>query len=131
MYITPYYRNNISNVFSQIDRLFEDAFSDNAQPAYAPVNLYEQDDRYIASMDAPGFSKDAFEIEFDHSVVKVKAEAKSEGDNTSSARRSISRAFRVPQAVDGAVISARYENGILALDLPKKAASVSQKIEVK
>ena len=131
MYITPYYRNNFSNVFRQIDRLFEDALDFNAQPANATVNLYEQDDRYIASMDAPGFSKDAFEIEFDQSVVRVKAEVKSESDNGSSDRRSISRVFRVPQSVDGSAITARYENGILALDLPKKAASVSQKIEVK
>ena len=56
MYITPYYRNSFNPFFQQIDRLFENVFESELQPAYAGLNVYEKDDRYHVSLEAPGLA---------------------------------------------------------------------------
>ncbi|MGB0371171.1 MAG: Hsp20/alpha crystallin family protein [Opitutales bacterium] len=129
MYITPYYRNSFSPFIKQLDRIFENAFEFDAQPAYATANVYELDDRYVVSMDAPGFAKDAFDIEIERGQVRVQAESRSE-DNDPGAARSVSRAFRLPETVDASAVSAKYEDGVLSLDLPKQAKATAQKIAI-
>jgi HSP20 family protein len=43
---------------------------------------------------------------------------------------SVSRTFTLTQDVDDAKAVAKYENGVLTLDLPKKATSVSKRLTV-
>ena len=129
MYITPYYRNSVSPIFNEIDRIFQNAFEGGAQAAAAALNIFEQDDRYFATIEAPGFSKDAFDIEVEQSLVRVSAQAQS-GGGDSAFERSVSRSFRLPESVDGSSISASYENGILSLALPKQPAAQPKKIAV-
>lgn len=126
MYITPYYRNGFGSLFNQIDRIFENAFDQDLQPQRAPLRIYEREDGYVASIDAPGFSKEVFEIDVERSAIRVRAQAESEGFE-----RKLERTFRVPESVDNAGIVAKYENGVLTLELPKKPAALAQKITVK
>lgn len=131
MYLTPSYRNNVAPLFDQLDRLFENAFASHAN-SYGhggALNLYAIEDRYVATIEAPGFTKEAFDIEVESSVVKVQAELKASEDGT-QAERALSRAFKVSDEVDTSRISASYENGILKIDLPKQPAAVAKKITI-
>ena len=129
MYITPYYRNSVSPIFNEIDRIFQNAFEGSAQSVAAALNIFEQDDRYLATIEAPGFSKDAFDIEVEQAVVRVNASAKI-GEGEQAYDRELSRAFRLPESVNSANISARYENGVLSLELPKQPTAQPKKIEI-
>ncbi|MBA4267055.1 MAG: heat-shock protein Hsp20, partial [Comamonadaceae bacterium] len=40
----------------------------------------------------------------------------------------ISRSFQMPADIDNSAAKARYENGVLQLTLPKKSASVAQRL---
>ena len=128
MYITPYYRNSARPLFNEIDRIFQNAF-DYGQNAVAALNIFEKDDAYLATIEAPGFAKDAFDIEVKQSVVRVSAKSASSEDDA-ALERTLSRSFRVPEAVDSARITARYENGILSLQLPKQPMAQAKKIEI-
>ena len=42
----------------------------------------------------------------------------------------VTRSFQLPQDIDNAASRAKYENGVLQLTLPKKAASTSQRLTI-
>ena len=64
---------------------------------------------------------------------RAKREFKGEGDKVLRSERyygSVSRAFTLPQDVDEAKAVAKYEDGVLTLELPKKATSAAKRLAV-
>ena len=94
---------------------------------FPPVNILEQNDLYHIELSAPGMDKADFNVKLDGKILTISSEKKEEKkqENEKMIRkefsyRSFKRSFTVDEKIDAANISARYENGILKLDLPKK-----------
>ncbi|MEO7444519.1 MAG: Hsp20/alpha crystallin family protein [Ferruginibacter sp.] len=94
---------------------------------YPPVNIMETNEKYVLEMAAPGFEKSDFQIKLEEKLLTVSLDQKpaSEASTDKIIRREFSskgfkRSFNVDEKIDGDNISARYEKGILTLDLPKK-----------
>lgn len=94
---------------------------------FPPVNIFEKTDSYVVEMAAPGRDKSDFKVKLDNNLLTVSAEKKDEPttENTKSIRREFSnqgfkRSFSIDEKIDTSNISAKYENGILQLNLPKK-----------
>src|SRR4249920_2011582 len=94
---------------------------------FPPVNIVEKDDLYHIELSAPGMDKADFNVKLDGKVLTISSEKKEEKkqENEKMIRkeynyRSFKRSFTVDEKIDATNISARYENGILKLDLPKK-----------
>ena len=93
------------------------------------TDITETGDAYKLEADLPGFKKEEIKIDIDDDILVIKAEHSEDKDekdeNGSYLRReryygSYSRSFNVSEIdVDG--ITAGYENGILTLNMPKKA----------
>jgi HSP20 family protein len=111
------------------------------QPAPAPfrVDVAEKDSAYVLRGELPGVKKDDINITIDGDTVAVTAEVRSEQEEKNGERvlRSerqygkVYRAFTLGQAVDEAAATAKYENGVLELTLPKKAAVQAKRITVR
>jgi HSP20 family protein len=93
-----------------------------------PVNVRETETGYALDVVAPGFVKEDFTISLDKQVLTVGVQPKSEGDvkNEKFLRNeytfgSFKRSFTLDESIDGSGISAQYVNGVLTLNLPKKA----------
>ena len=78
-------------------------------------------------MAAPGLTKDDFKINIENELLTVSAEKKSEqNEKTEKYTRkefsltSFKRSFTLPDFADVEKIAASYENGIMALVIPKK-----------
>jgi HSP20 family protein len=92
------------------------------------VNIKENSEGFEVEVAAPGFSKDEFNIELNNDVLTISSEKKienetKEGQNFTRQEfsyQSFSRSFTLPHIVNSDKISARYENGILKLSIPKK-----------
>ncbi len=94
------------------------------------VNVKEVADAYQVEVAVPGMKKEDFKVELDHDLLKISAhtEDKKEenaGDGKYTRRefhyQSFTRSFRLPKhQVNGDKIEARYEDGILHLNLPKR-----------
>lgn len=83
-----------------------------------PANLHEETSEYLAQFEVPGVSKEDLHVELDHQVLTVKALRKqktAQGERATTLTRSIS----VPESVRAEGITAKLENGILTLTLPK------------
>lgn len=94
---------------------------------FPPANIVEKADFYKIELAAPGMEKADFNVKVDGKVLTISAEKKTEAtaENEKIIRRefgykSFKRSFTLDEKIDSAIISAKYENGILALELPKK-----------
>jgi HSP20 family protein len=92
-----------------------------------PVNIRETKDGYVLDVVAPGFEKQDFKISMEKDLLTLSAERRQEA-KTSEERilkrefsfRSFTRSFRLDDQIDRSSITAKYEQGILQLTLPKK-----------
>jgi HSP20 family protein len=108
-------------------------FGTKQQPSktFSPaVNVKEEKDAYQVEVVAPGMKKEDFKVEIDHDLLKISAkqEANKEEkeENAKYTRRefhsfAFERSFRLPKnEINGDKIEARYVDGILYLNLPKR-----------
>jgi HSP20 family protein len=110
------------------NKLLKDDFHTNDfYGAYPPVNIQETKDAYLVDLLVPGLTKEDFKINLEKKVLTVSAEkaAEAKDENVQSLRREFSfrsfkRSFTLNEQVDAEKIQAKYENGILKLNLAKK-----------
>lgn len=93
------------------------------------TDVHEDADHYYARFELPGVKKDDLKVEIHDSLLTVSAERKEKsGDQESTV--SLSRSISVPEGVNGDAISARLEDGILTVSLPKQEHRKPKLIEV-
>jgi len=101
--------------------------SSNAQPAefVSPeVNIFETGDGYVLEAEMPGVNKDGLEITLDGTEITIVGHRHVEPLNGQPLFREAHQAdyrcvFELDPAIDTGKISARVEQGVLTLTLPK------------
>jgi len=95
----------------------------------AAVNIREADDKYWLEVAAPGMRKEDFKVLLEDGMLtvstgqKLVSESKDEqGQYTKRefSYHSFSRSFRLPDSCEPEHIQARYVDGVLHLEIPKK-----------
>lgn len=127
----PFSRNE--NAFDLFDSLFRD------QPTAAVTfrtDIRDLGDRFLLEAELPGFGKEDITLDLKDSILTIQAQHKQESQEESGQyirreRRqgSFTRTFDV-SGIDEGAITATYENGILALTLPKQAPVVPEKRQI-
>ncbi len=91
-----------------------------------PVDIIDEGEKFRVVADLPGFNKEDIEIYIENGDLVVKAERREEkeeeGKNYIRQERSYGRIYRritLPEEIDEEKISAKYNNGILEVILPK------------
>jgi HSP20 family protein len=132
---------------NNLDRFFDDEywspnlFTGTQGLGSVPVNIKETDKTYEMELYAPGLNKNDFHLNIEGDMLTVsfdkKTENKQENKQDGWIReeykiQGFSRSFSLGNNVDATKITARYENGVLYLQLPKKehAQKVSRAIEI-
>ncbi len=130
--LMPYTNRNHSvssyNPFAEMDDL-EKAFFGNHSVAEFKTDIRDNGDSYTLEADLPGFSKDDIKVDAENGYLTISAERHSEteekeGGKNHYVRRersfgSFSRSFDISE-IDEDAIKAKFENGVLTLDLPKR-----------
>ena len=95
--------------------------------ALPPVNIYETASAYELELNVPGRKKEDFKISIEKGLLTVSYEKKEEPKNeerkplrTEFGFRSFKRTFHLNEKFDINGITAKYEQGMLMLNLPKK-----------
>lgn len=117
----------MNELFNEFPATFSKNFRENVLH-FPPVNITEKTDAYHIEVAAPGMAKTDFSIKLDDKLLTISAEQKAEvkEENSKSIRREFTqkgfkRSFTLDDKIDAANISAKYENGVLLVHLPKKA----------
>jgi len=118
--------NLLDNFFSELPSFFKDDFGTKAQ-GFIPVNVKETKDAYQLEVVAPGFEKNDFNVNLEKNILTISAEKKTESGNKDEKQilkeynyHSFKRSFTVDEKVDAEKIEAKYINGVLTLNLPRK-----------
>ncbi len=110
---------------------------DAASAQWAPaVDVIEEKDSYVFKADLPGVDRNDIEIVYQDDALTIKGsrsnESESEHDGYKRIERShgeFQRTFRLPKHIDAEAISAKNEQGVLVVRVPKQQKA-QKKIEV-
>ncbi|MBK8845672.1 MAG: Hsp20/alpha crystallin family protein [Bacteroidetes bacterium] len=123
-----------SDFFGADDFNFDKSLRSDFLPA---VNVAEDDKKYEIELAAPGLSKEDFKINVEKGMLTISAERKEEKEELQKnytrqeySYQSFSRSFALPDNAMEDDIKARYENGVLKLDVAKKLVTVSKTKEI-
>ena len=102
------------------------------------MDVREDEKAYAVHADIPGVNKDGIHVSIDGNTVSISAEVKKsaeqkEGEKVLRRERHVgrvSRSFVLEHEVDEGAASARYQDGVLELVLPKKTAAAARRLAV-
>ena len=121
--------SNILNDFFRNDWLdFSNRNYSLTNTTLPSVNIKESEEAFIVEMAAPGLDKNDFKISLNSGTLMISSEKKSENEVKEDSRysrrefsyQSFCRSFSLPEGADAEKISARYDNGILLVNIPKR-----------
>lgn len=122
-------------IFRTFPSVFDDFFGNDwletskaFQPTIPAVNVIEKEDSFQLDVAVPGMKKESINIDLDNDVLTVYSEQKDEKETSEEGKytrrefhySSFKRSFTIPESVDADNINARYEDGVLKIDLPKR-----------
>lgn len=117
-----------NSVFDELFNHFPGTWKDNFH--FPPVNVYESQSAFDIELNAAGVAKDDIKVNIEDGQLTIsyekKEENKVEGQKSirkEFSQRSFKRSFNLDEQVDVENISAKHENGVLKLHLPKKEAA--------
>lgn len=99
------------------------------------VNIYESQDGYILEAEMPGVSKDGLEITLEGTEITITGRRQVDAPTGQvlfheSQNLDYRRVFELDPAIDTGKVSARMEQGVLTLTLPKSERVKPRKISV-
>lgn len=132
-----------------VDDVFNDFFQragmapprggDGATVARARMDVLDKGEKFEIKLDLPGVSKDEINVSIEGARVEVQTESRKQRETKDGERllhsertfTSYARSFELPAEVaeDGA--EATFENGVLTLLLPKRAAVVGKRLTIR
>ncbi len=127
--------------FRMLDEMDRRFFTGAPAVSAFRTDVLDTGDAFKLEAELPGFDKDDIQVDVENDCLTISAEHKSEKKEENEKKNfvkrerfygSFTRSFDVSGInVDG--IEAKYENGILTLTMPKKAAEIpaSRKLEIK
>jgi HSP20 family protein len=104
----------------------------------AKVDVAEKNGAYLVTAELPGVRKDDIHVSIDGAQVTLEAEVKREKEANKDERvlhservyGKVTRSFTLPQEIDEAKAEAKFQDGVLELTLPKKAAAQRKQITI-
>lgn len=139
--VTRYNDRNGRRDLSVFDDFFDSMLGawGNYTQRVPAVDVEETPEEFIIKAEMPGFDEKNVKITVDKHVLHItgtaeeKEEEKDGGKYLIRERRheSFERSFSLPDGLDESAISAKFENGILSVTLPKTPEEKPRQIEVK
>ncbi|MDK2886126.1 MAG: hypothetical protein PWP54_684 [Thermosipho sp. (in: thermotogales)] len=124
----------------EIDKLFEDFISPSRRDYdFVPrVDAYETDKELVIEVELPGLKKEDVKITVEDGILTIKGERKFDREDKKKNYRLIERvegrferSFTLPEYVDLEKIKAKFEDGILKIEIPKKEEKARKVIDIK
>jgi HSP20 family protein len=106
---------------------------------FAPsVDIGEDDDRYIVTVELPGSKKEDVTVEVKDRLLTIRGEKRNEREEKKEQGRwiersygSFSRSFTLPANAAGDRVKAEFSNGVLTIEVPKSEEAKPRTISVR
>ncbi|QGX41290.1 Hsp20/alpha crystallin family protein [Permianibacter aggregans] len=131
-------QRDINRAFERRSRFSEDDSGELLSSAWIPsVDVKDEERQVVLYADVPGIDPKDIHVESNNGVLTIKGERKFEKEFNEKDFHRIERSygtffrqFSLPDNVSGDDISAKYNNGVLEVRMPKKKASEARRISV-
>ncbi|MCX7026495.1 MAG: Hsp20/alpha crystallin family protein [Spirochaetes bacterium] len=126
--------------FDLIDRIFSDDRTMEEGYRMPAIDVLEKKDSYVIEAELPGLNEKDIKLEIKERVLSLSTEkmSKKDGqdDNGTWIRRErsdlrFSRTFTLPEDTDVDKIEAKFRDGLLSIELPRKPESAPKVLTVK
>ncbi|MCD6115979.1 Hsp20/alpha crystallin family protein [bacterium] len=129
---------NIVNSNFDVDRFFDDFWFGDSDTVWSPtIDIAENEKSYEIKADVPGMKKKDISISFKDNILTISGEKREEKEDTGKnffkkerVYGKFQRSFRIPQDVDPEKIKAKYEDGVLTVEVPKAEISKPKEIAI-
>ena len=128
----------------ELDRMFDRAFfgpdgEAGSLAMWTPaVDVRETEDGIEVNTELPGLTPDDVKVTVENGVLSISGERKQEREEKDEQYHLVERqygrferSFQLPRTVDTEKVKAKFENGVLNIELPKSAQAKPKQIEVK
>ena len=122
---------------SEMNRLFT-GFGATATRDFPPINIWLGENSVVVTAELPGVTNDDVNLSLQEDVLTLagKRKPKPQEQNVSWQRReraygSFSRAVQLPFRIDPDKVQARFNNGVLEIELQRLEADRPKKIEIR
>lgn len=103
------------------------------RPSYADLSLFvEQDKQYLLKIDLPGFKKESIKVQIKNNTLQIDASRSADYDEKDQlyyCERELlkrSHCYQLPELIIIDKVSAKVENGVLEIVLPKNEEPVAK-----
>ena len=123
----------------RFDRLIERAFGRGRQAPWMPaMDVYETDDEVVVTVELAGLSAEDVDVSVEDSRLTVSGSRELSSEVNEESYHQIerrygafSRAVSLPPQVDTSKVDARFEDGVLTVDVPKIEKATPKRIQIK
>src|SRR5436305_8333894 len=136
--------STIQDRTNRMNRLFRELFSSEAPEealtttSFAPpVDIYEDEHNITLKIEVPGIDENDIDVRIENNTLTVQGERKIEKEEKEENFRrverhygSFTRSFTLPSSVDPVQVTAHYDQGVLKINLAKKAEAKPKQIKV-
>jgi HSP20 family protein len=125
---------------SRLSRMMDEMWGEPGVPAMGrcALDVTESEKEYAISAELPGVKKDDLTVECKDGVLTIRGEKKSQREEKKDRARllertygAFSRSLRLPEDADIDQIRATFQDGVLRLEMPKRADAKPRTIAIK
>jgi HSP20 family protein len=102
-----------------------------------PVDIYEDEQRVVLKLEVPGLKEEDLDIRVENNTLTVRGERKFEKEEKEENFRRIERrygsfyrAFTLPPSVDTDKVQAKYDAGVLRIELERRAEAKPKQVKI-
>jgi HSP20 family protein len=128
-------QNRLNSLVQGFARNEDESLTTNA--FVPPVDIYEDANHIMLKVEAPGMKLENFDVQLENNTLTVRGERQFEKETREEnyhrvERRygSFVRAFTLPNTIDPEAVKADYTDGVLAIQIGKKAEAKPKQIKV-
>jgi len=146
--MTMYRPAAIQNALGNFDKYFESFFGDsilspitgilNQMPA---VDIQENENTYVLEMDLPGYDEKNIDVHVDGYNLTIASKHEENNEKKGEENQNVylikerktsafTRSFKLPENADPQAVSAAFKNGILKLEIKKRAEAQKRVIQI-
>lgn len=129
--------SRMGNWENEMKRLFGELAPWNGERFVPAIDVRESEDSYLVEADIPGMKKEDIHIEIADNVLTIKGERKSDSEQKEKEYHRLERTYgsfrrsiQVPGGFNHDSVSAKFEDGVLRITLPKPEESKPRRVTV-
>jgi HSP20 family protein len=133
----------LGSLQTEMNRLFNTMFdapatgNGGARRWVPAMDLVETDDHFVLRADLPGMTEADVDVELEDNVLTLSGERKAEHEDKREGFYRVERAFgafsrtlTLPKGIEADAVTARFENGVLEVRVPKPEQRKPHKISI-